>query len=133
MQKRSTPAFFPIAFLFVILSGFFVSGRALLEKWGMDQTVLIIGNLILFFATFISFWLGSRGLKTKNPQAIVRSVYGSFIAKFFILAIAAFLYIIIAKKNVNKPALVICMGIYIVYTFLEVYILLKLQREKKNA
>ena len=133
MQKRSTSAFFPIAFLFIILSGFFVSGRGFLEKWGMDPAVLITGNLILFAATTLSFWLGCRGLKTNNPQAIVRSVYGSFIVKFFILIIAAFVYIMMAKKNVNKPALIVCMGLYIVYTFLEVYILLKLQREKKNA
>ena len=133
MQKRSTPAFFPIAFLFVILSGFFVSSRALLEKWGMDQAVLIIGNLILFFATFFSFWLGSRGLKTNNPQAIVRSVYGSFIVKFFILIIAALAYIMMAKKNVNKPALFVGMGLYIVYTFFEVYILLKSPKRKNNA
>ena len=132
MQKRST-AFFPIAFLFVILSGFFVSGRSLLEKWGMDQTVLIIGNLILFAATSLSFWLGCRGLKTNNPQAIVRAVYGSFIVKFFMIAVAAFIYIMLAKKNVNKPALIVCMCLYIIYTFLEVRILLKLQREKKNA
>ena len=132
MQKRST-TFFPIAFLFIILSGFFVSGRSLLEKWGMDQTVLIIGNLILFAATSLSFWLGCRGLKTNNPQAIVRAVYGSFIVKFFMIAIAAFVYIMMAKKTVNKPALIVCMVLYIVYTFLEVKILLKLQREKKNA
>jgi hypothetical protein len=132
MQKRTT-TFFPIAFLFIILSGFFISGRSLLEKWGMDQTVLIIGNLILFAATSVSFWLGSRGLKTNNPQAIVRSVYGSFIVKFFLIAIAAFVYIMMIKKNVNKPALIVCMALYIVYTFLEVNILLKLQREKKNA
>src|SRR5262245_10889000 len=98
MQKKSTTAFSPIAILFVILSSFFVSGRSLLEKWGMDQSVLIVGNLVLFAATLISFWLGSRGLKTNNPQAIVRSVYGSFIAKFFILIIAAVIYIMMTKK-----------------------------------
>jgi hypothetical protein len=133
MQKRSTPAFFPIAFLFIILSGFFVSGRSLLEKWEIDQNVLIIGNIILFAATSFSFWLGAHGLKTNNPQAIVRSVYGSFIVKFFILVIAAFVYIMITKKNVNKPALFICMALYVVYTFLEVRILLKLAKKKENA
>ena len=133
MQKRSTPAYFPIAFLFVILSGFFVSGRSLLVKNGIDQTVLIIGNIILFAATSLSFWLGCRGVRTNNPQAIVRSIYSSFLVKFFILVIAAFTYIMIAKKNVNKPALIICMGLYIVYTFLEVRTLLKMARKKDDA
>jgi hypothetical protein len=133
MQKKSTPAFFSIAFLFVILSGFFVSTRSLLAKWNMDPSVLLYGNLILFAATALSFWLGSRGTKTNNPQAVVRSVYASFIVKFFLLLAAAFIYIMMAAEKVNKPGLFVCMGLYIVYTFLEVSILMKMSKRKNNA
>ena len=53
--------------------------------------------------------------------------------KFFICAIAAFVYIMAAKKNVNKPGLFICMGLYIVYTSLEISSVMKLLKQKKNA
>ena len=53
--------------------------------------------------------------------------------KFFVVAIAAFIYIMVTKKNVNKPALFFCMGLYIVYTFFEVSSLLRVLKQKKNA
>src|SRR5258706_13497058 len=74
----------PAIVLFIILSGFFVAGKVLLEKWGVDQDVLIVGNLILFVVTFLSYLLSLKGLKSDNPRAVVRSVYGSFMVKFFI-------------------------------------------------
>ena len=133
MQKNFFRPLLPVTILFIVINGFCVSGRSILEKWNVDQSVLIIGNLVLFVVTFLSYWLGQRSLRTTNPQAMVRSVYASFMVKFFICIAAAFLYIMMAKKNLNKPALFICMGLYIVYTFFEVSILMKLSKQKKNA
>ncbi|MFI5133577.1 MAG: hypothetical protein ACHQEB_04535 [Chitinophagales bacterium] len=133
MQKNSTRPFLPVIILFSVLNSFFIAGKNLLERWGTDQDVLIVGNLILFVVTFLSFLLGRRGLRSTNAQVFVRSVYASFIVKFFVLIAAAFIYIMMAKKNVNKPALFACMGLYLVYTFLEVSILMKLLKQKKNA
>ena len=104
-----------------------------MEKQGVDQSVLIIGNLLLFLATMGSVIISWRGVTSSNPQASVRSMYGSFIIKFFGIAIAAFVYIMMAKKNVNKPALITCAGLYIVYTFIEVSVLTKMLKKKKNG
>jgi len=123
----------PIIILFVVLNGFFVVGKNTLTKWGVDQSVLILGNVVLFLATLLSCWFSVRGFKSQNPHAVVRSVYGSFMVKFFICIIAAFAYIMYAKKNLNKPALFTCMGLYLVYTFIEVSVLTKLSKQKKNA
>jgi hypothetical protein len=131
-ENKLTPVR-PAIILFIILNGFFVASRSLLEKWNADQSVLIIGNLILFLVTMSSYFLSLRGLRSANPNAVVRSVYGSFMIKFFTCAIAAFVYIMMAKKNVNKPALFICMGLYVVYSFIEVSVLTKLSKQKKNA
>jgi len=37
------------------------------------------------------------------------------------------------KKDVNKPGLFFCMGLYIVYTFIEVSGLMKVNKQKTNA
>ncbi|HWC54892.1 MAG TPA: hypothetical protein VG676_15000 [Chitinophagaceae bacterium] len=132
MKQNAARPLFPVILLFVLLNGFFISGRTLLEKWSIDREVLIVGNLILFVVTLISFWLGQRGLRSGNVQAFIRSIYASFIVKFFIIAVAAFIYIVAVKKNVNRPALIACMCLYLVYTFLEVSILMKMAKEKKN-
>jgi hypothetical protein len=123
----------PVILFFILLNGFFISGKSLLARWNADQNVLIIGNLLLFVVTGISFFIAFRGLNKPNPHAFVRSVYLSIMIKLFICMIAAFIYISIYQKNLNKPALFICMALYLVYTFMEVGVLMKLLRTKNNV
>jgi hypothetical protein len=123
----------PATILFILLNGLFITGKTMLKKWNADQEVLIVGNLILFVVTLLSYFISLRGLKSSNPNAMVRSVYGSFMVKFFVCIIAAFIYIMAVKKNVNKPALFACMALYLVYAFIEVSVLTKLSKQKKNA
>lgn len=122
-----------IIILFIILNVFFLTGKNWLAKQGIDSEVLLMGNLVLGVATALAFWISFKSLASANPNASIRAMYGSFMVKFFICIIAAFVYIIFAKKNVNKPALFICMGLYIIYTFIEVSTLTKVLKEKKNA
>lgn len=123
----------PVVIFFVILNAFFISGRKMLERWGADQEILIIGNAVLFVITLLSFLVALRGLKNPNPNAFVRSVMGSIMIKMFLLVIAAFIYISIFKKGINKPALFGCMGLYLVYTFLEVAALTRSLKQKVNG
>jgi hypothetical protein len=116
-----------------MLNAFFISGKGLLELWGADQEVLIIGNLVLFVIFLLSFFVAQKGLKSTNPHAIVRSVYGSMMIKLFICIIAAFIYIAVYKKDLNKPAFFTLMGLYLVYTFIEVATLTKLSKQKANG
>ena len=132
-MNRNKPGFLPIVLFFIALNAFFFVGKNLLQKWGADVNVLIIGNLLLFVITFISFTVAKKGLGTPNPHAFVRSVMGSIMIKMFIFLIAAFIYIMMYKKDLNKPALFICMGLYLVYTFIEVSFLTKMLKQQKNG
>lgn len=125
--------FVPVILLFIILNALFVAGRSWLERWGADQGVLIGGNLLLFAITFLSFLMAQRGLRNPNPHRFVRSVYSSILIKLFACMIAALAYIAIHKSNLNKPALFTCMGLYLVYTFLEVSVLMKMLKSKANG
>lgn len=124
---------FSILFAFSFLIIALLDRKKILANNGIDGAVLMSGNVIIYFATALSFWVSYRSSKSINPNAAVRSLYGSFMIRFFIIAIAAFAYIIMAKKNVNKPALMICMGLYLVYSTLEVMAMQKILRRKKNA
>ena len=132
MGKNKLKGFMPVILFFIALNGFFISGKNMLQRWGADQDVLIIGNLLLFLITLTSYLLAQRGLKNPNPHAFVRSVYMSVMLKLFVCIIAAFVYISIFKTNLNRPALFTCMGLYLVYTFLEISVLMKMLK-KKNA
>lgn len=133
MIRRRTKGLAPLVILFVVLNAFFIAGKHMLQRWNIDQDVVIIGNLILFLVTVISFFVSLGGLRNNNSHAFVRGVYGSFMIKFFVLAAAAFVYISVNKTKLNKPALFICMGLFLVYLFLEVGILMKMLKEKKNG
>lgn len=133
MTQTNLKPFRPVFILFVILSAFFVVSKNLLDKWGVDRDVLIIGNLLLIIVTLVSYLVLCKGLNASNPNSFVRAMYGSFILKFFVIALSAFIYILVAKKDVNKPALIACMFLYLLYTFLEVSVLTKLLKQKKNA
>jgi hypothetical protein len=130
---KNNRTWIPVVLLFVLLNGFFILGKNWLVNKAVDHEVLIVGNLILFVATALSFFIYQQSLKSPNPQASVRGMFGSFMVKFFLCLIAAFVYIMVEKKNVNKPALIICMGLYIIYTIAEVSALQKILKQKKSA
>lgn len=132
MMRNKAP-FLPIVILFVVLNGFFLAGKNFLQRWGADQDVLIIGNAILFLITLISYLIAQRGIKNANTHFFIRAVMGGIMVKLFVAAIVAFIYISIFKKEINKPALFTCMGLYLVYTFIEVSVLTRQLKPKTNA
>ncbi len=123
----------PVIVLFVALNALFLTGRNFLERNGFDQGVLIVGNLILFTVTLLSFWVSVRTLKSADPNKFVRGAMMNTMLKLFICAIAAFAYIFSFRNQLNKPALFTCMGLYFIYTFFEVSILTRILKGKKNA
>jgi ACR3 family arsenite efflux pump ArsB len=104
----------------------------LLPATGVNYTVLFLGNLLLFVVGCISVKMTVKALTDKNTQVFLRMIYGSFLLKFFVFAAAAFIYISIYKKQVNKPALFGCLGLYVLYTVIEVRSAMK-QSKKPNA
>jgi hypothetical protein len=133
MQKTDRKAVVPIVIVFILINAFLLTGKNILSRWGADRDILIIGNVILFAITLLSFVLSKRGLNSPNPHAFLRSIYTSMIVRMFGCAIAAFIYIATFGKELNKPALFTLMGLYLVYTFIEISVLTKMLRQKRNA
>ncbi|MBL0155033.1 MAG: hypothetical protein IPP93_16760 [Chitinophagaceae bacterium] len=131
-MKNRKP-WFSLLIVFVVMNALFLAFQHRLVEKGFSTDVLIIGNLILFMATLLSFVVFYKTLRSPNPQASMRGLYGSFMIKFFICVIAAFAYIMIARKSVNKPSLFFCMALYIVYTVIEVSSLSRMLKQQKNA
>ncbi len=123
----------PVLAIFVTTSAFFIVGRNLLEKWSIDQDVVLVGNLILFLATLISFVLYWRSLQNDRVQVFLRMIYGSMFIKMMICLFSALLYIMAAGKGVDKAGIFMCMFLYFLYTFVEMGILMKISKQKKNG
>lgn len=133
MNRNNLAPLRPIILVFLLTNAFFTAGKSMLVKWDIDQTVVIIGNLMLFLLSLSSILLSRRAMRAANPNVFVRSMYTSFMIKLFVCVIVAYIYIMMAKKEVNKPGLFVCMGLYIVYTVIEVSSVTLLLRKKKNA
>lgn len=126
-------AFVPIMIIFIVTTLLFIIVPSLDFLWNMDKIVMIGGNIILFVATFISFYMYTRSLTDNNVHAFLRMIYGGMFAKMLICLFAALIYIMIVKKDVSKGAIFGCMFLYFVYTFVEISIIMKLSRKDKYA
>jgi hypothetical protein len=124
--------FIPLFGLFIAVTSFANLFRGFLMNKGIHADVLVIGNAIIFLVSLLSLYFHIKGFLDKNVQVFLRSVYGSLMIKMFGLAAVAAVYILVMKKEVNKPALFICMGLYIAYTAIEMKQVFKLLKERKS-
>ena len=126
-------AFLPIFVFFLIVCLLIISIPSVLQEWNTDHRVLLGGNEVLFIVTAASYWLQVRSLRNPNPHVFVRMVYSSLLVKMLVCCVAALLY---GYRNhpVNRNGIIGCFILYIIYTFLEVRILMQLtKRLPKNA
>src|SRR5688572_10714589 len=100
MNRRLLKHYIPAIALFIVLNALFIILAKRFVEWGFNTDVLLLGNLLLFLISAMSFLMGARAMTTKNTHSFLRLVYGSFILKLVILAAAAFIYISIARKDV---------------------------------
>jgi len=129
-NKKVTRAFLPLTLIFIISNGLLILFRSTFAGWNFDVNILIIGNSILFLATTLSFYLYYRPMRSKNAHFILRMVSSGMVAKLVICLAAAYVYISMAGKAVNKAAILTCCALYILYTFTEVAILMKISKQK---
>lgn len=118
-------ALLPIIIVFLIINGVLLIWNKRLEASGVDTSILQLGNLLLFTIFLLSTVLQHKAMADKSTQLFLRNVYGGMMLKLFGCAMAAFIYIYLARDGVNKPALFGCMFLYMVYSAIELRIVLK--------
>jgi hypothetical protein len=139
-NKDSGRSFLPskffrvISVVFILSSLFFVVARPLLAEGGFDHRVLLAGNALLFGVTAFSFYLYTKALRNNNMHAFLRMMYGSLLIKMFACLLATLAYAWLAGRQVNRNGIFGCFVLYILYTYLEVRILMQLNRKSpKNG
>ena len=130
-MKNRPWAFLPILAVFLLSSGLILLGGSVLAEWKTDGRVLLGGNALLFGLTAISYLLHIKSIRSPNAHVFVRMVYSSLIIKMIVCMVAALLYGWLTK-SINKNAIFGCFILYVVYTFLEVKVLMKFIRKSPN-
>lgn len=132
-NKGFLRSLFPVILIFLVSTAFFLTGRELLDKWNIEQPVVLVGNIVLFVATLVSFILYWRSLQNDRVQVFLRMIYGGMFIKMMIVLFSALIYIMATGKEVNKGGIFVCMFLYFLYTFVEMGILMKISKLKKNG
>ncbi|RXK58304.1 hypothetical protein ESA94_16795 [Lacibacter luteus] len=131
MNAQTNKLYLPLLAFFAVLNCFFLLGKNLLLKYGINQDVLIVGNLLVFFVTIVSLFFHIKGFRNNNAQVFLRGVYASLMIKMIVVAAAVLIYASTAAK-LNRPAVYISMGLYFIYSFIEVRTIFRLMKQRKS-
>ena len=137
MNDNTKPTFnraiLPLVLFFCITTVLLIAGKSLLVQWGVDQPLLIAGNMLLFTVSLISLLLYQRAMAHATTMGFLRNTYSSLFFKLLVCAIAAVVYVLLHKEHVNKPGLFTCIFLYFIYTLLEMRSLLQWNKARRHA
>lgn len=119
--------------LFILINAGAFAFKDFLHEHGFGIRLLLAANILLFLLTMAGFFIQMRAIKSSNINAFIRGVYVNLLLKIFIVIIALGIYLFITKGKVNKPSLFTAMGLYILYSTIEVRQLMKISRKKTDA
>jgi hypothetical protein len=123
----------PLVVVFLISAALILIFKDFLATRGLDWQVLSGGNLFIYLITVVSMHMLSKGLNAANTNAFLRNAYGGIMFKLFGCAAAAFVYILASGDNINRSSLFVCMFLYLVYTAIELSVIMKQSNAKKNV
>jgi len=103
---------------------------ASLDALKIDHIVVIVANSLLFGIAAFTMSMHVKAIKNPNPNVFARSVMGGTVIKLFVLGAAVLIYLAAAGKNRSIYAVFVAMGLYIIYSIMEVRIALQLNKKK---
>ena len=133
MNNPLVKKFIPIIILFVVINLLLLIFKESLNVKGFQLNFVFVANLILFLLSSFGFFIQTKSANSSNINAFIRGVYSSLLMKMFVIVAAIFIYIFVTGGEVNKPAIFASMGIYLLYTSIEVVQLMKIARKKPNG
>lgn len=133
MNAQNRKLFVPLIILFVLVNAISILLNPLFINHQIDNLVVIGANTLLFFISVISLSMQLKSVNNSNPHAMVRGVMGSVVLKLFVLGTAAFLYLYASGESKSVNALFISMALYLIYTWLEVRLVLRLNPPKNGS
>ena len=82
---------------------------------------------------FGSAYLHIKAFYKPNPHAFLRSVLGATVLKLFVIAGAAFVYLLVAGEKKSIYAVLAGMVLYIVYTVVEMRGIVKMNKQENDG
>ena len=118
--------FLPVAALFMLMNAIGLYSIYYFPLEGIKIPFILVVNLMLFVLSVFSFRRIQK-MDVQKPNLMVQSVMMGTIIKMMVFAVAALVYAKQQKGPVGLTSLFISMGLYLVYTYLEIQWSLKKQ------
>jgi hypothetical protein len=131
-HRKSNNGIISLLIFFIIVNSFCFLFKDCLDAKKIDHLVLIGANCILFILSATVYYLHKRAAQNKNPYAFVRSVMAGTFIKIVVIAIAAVAYLKLSAENKSVYAIVAGIGLYFIYTFIEVKSAARLNKKNGN-
>ena len=120
----------PVYILFIIINIVPIIFSNTLDACKINVNVVIAANLLLFIISMFNLYFQSKNINNPNRSAVIRGVMAGTFLKLMGLAAATLIYLVVAGANRSVNAVFVGMGLYIIYTWLEVKISLQLKPKK---
>ena len=131
MTPRKAQRYFAFIFLMMTLTLWAVGLLSWLT-WSAVQ-VTLLANVLLFGLTLFLFRRTYKSFSDPNPQVSIRAIISGFMIKFFVLTLAALLYIFLKRKALSLWGLGGAATLYVLYTIVEIRALLLLLKKGHHA
>jgi hypothetical protein len=132
-MNNNKKAFLPFVLVFVSINLIALGFERIMKSMHIDKWVVVGANTLLFLISLYNVYQHLKVVQQNNPHAMVRGVMGSTVLKLFVLGAAAFLYLYNAGEQKNINGLFIGMGLYILYTWMDVRVALLVKPQKKDG
>ncbi|MES2005373.1 MAG: hypothetical protein V4450_12715 [Bacteroidota bacterium] len=130
MEKTKKAWAIPFTALFLVVTGLVFVLRVTLEEKKVSTTVVLSANALLFLFSMLNIYFQQKNINNPNQAAVIRGVMAGTFLKLMGLAAAALIYLVAAGSARSVNAVFVGMGLYIIYTWLEVCISLRMKPRK---
>jgi hypothetical protein len=132
MKKEYSQLTRPLLIMFLLLTGILLAFQNKLKNKNVNIDVVLIANILLFGVGMVNLWFQLKSLRNPNLSsgAVIRGLMAGTFLKLFVLAAAAMIYLVAAGEGRSVNAIFVAMGLYILYTWIEVRISLRLNPKK---
>lgn len=130
MKKNLFSLLLPLFIAAILIATMTAAGSEWLLNKKINPVVVQAANLILLITSCLNIFFQKRNLQQPNPQAVMRGIIGATMVKLFFLASLVLVYIIAAGEKRSVYAVIVSMGCYIVYSWIETRISLRLKSDK---
>ena len=120
----------PLYGLFIAVTCIILPFEEKLTVYHISTKIVLSANIFLCVISMLNIYFQQKNIHNPNPNAIIRGVMAGTFLKLFVLAGATLFYLFTAGENRSVNAVFVGMGLYILYTWLEVRISLRMNPKK---